>query len=110
MTASSNRDESVTVSDQLNHIAATESDVPAAASERDAITELAISLLQRQHDRINELYYEVGLSDVEAEAVALADVGVTPGGIALIMSVTGREGVSEQTIEEYVRQHGNDRY
>ncbi|MDQ2052269.1 hypothetical protein RBH26_17490 [Natronolimnohabitans sp. A-GB9] len=110
MTTSSDSGESVDPVDRLDRLAANGDGLPADESERESIKQLSLSLARRHHDRINELYYEDGLTDVEAEAVALDEAGLDPDAIVLAMSAAGREEVSERTVSESLEQYGeNDR-
>lgn len=85
--------------ERLEQLAADErsSDVEQRPAER-----LAFDLVRQRHDRINELYYEHGLSDAEAEARTLEEAGLSPAGIALTMTATGRSDLSERTVTEYL--------
>ena len=105
MANSFDSDESVVSLDDLDSLAsldtASESFEPA---EDVSLEHLGLELVRRQHDRINELYYEAGCSDAAAEAVALAELGLTPAWISTLMTATGRSNVSAQTVATLIEE------
>ncbi|QFU81844.1 hypothetical protein [Natronorubrum aibiense] len=84
MTDASDSEGSRALPERINRLAADGDETD------DATKQLALELVRTHHDRINELYYENGFSDAEAEALALDEAGVTPAGATLVMTATGR--------------------
>ncbi|ELY40414.1 hypothetical protein [Natronorubrum sulfidifaciens] len=95
----SNSDRTRSLSKRINQLAAdgTEND--------DTAKQLALELVRTHHDRINELYYEDGLSDAEAEALALDEADVTTAGATLVMTVTGRSDDDVEAAIESIQQN-----
>ncbi|ELY47061.1 hypothetical protein [Natronorubrum bangense] len=105
MSDATDSSDSLQLSEQLNQLAADGVHLAVDDQNEESTKQLALELVQQHHDRINELYYEHDLSDAEAEALALAEADVTPAGTALIMTVTGRNDISEETVVEYIKQN-----
>lgn len=91
MTDASDSESSLSLPERINRLAAD------GDENDDSIKQLALEVVQTHHDRINELYYEDGVSDAEAEALALDEAGVTPAGTTLVMTVTGRSNDDIET-------------
>ncbi|MFP8890344.1 hypothetical protein ACLI4U_11290 [Natrialbaceae archaeon A-CW2] len=84
--------------ERINQLA---SDDQSDSDEPPSIERLAFDLVRRCHDRINELYYEYNLSDAEAEARMLKEIGLSVEGIALVMGAT-RDDISLRKINDYL--------
>ncbi|AFZ74286.1 hypothetical protein [Natronobacterium gregoryi] len=100
MVESADRDDPAEVVEQLDRLATGEGP---GDDERRSVERLALDLVRHYHDRINELYYEHDLSDATAEARTLEEAGLSTPGIALAMTATGRDDVSERTVAEYLQ-------
>lgn len=99
MTDASNSERTRSLPERINQLAAD------GDENDDTAKQLALELVRTHHDRINELYYEDGLSDAEAEALALDEAGVTTAGATLVMTVTGRSDDDVETAIESIQQN-----